>query len=495
MPLISASTGKTPVAPGETAKAAVEAYMASLAPLTEEGAGIASAIFELSTSADPVYSRLVLKTARIQAAADRTTGWLAICRGTLRELAKFMARSLLIRLLRRTSANRDHRAVAGAEAILVGFLADSGGGLVAKDFAGFCETELTGRRIVACGLRLPQVSWRRYLGDRGASVPLEAHFRFVDLAQALRRQILFYRALRSVPALRGSRIDAAFVADFASGHATGSMLYAAAAARLAQYAPDAVVCLPMERHDWEQLLIARLRAAGRQIWAVQNCTFSPNDLNMRVPDNAPRHRRLSPDLLFVIGPHWPAIFADLGVTTPTTALRRHRFSGATYDLKLSKQGRGILYLGSINYAKVSRDLAALSLIRDKIGVWVRLHPTMTEMPLAQSFPRATDLSAHYGYCVYADTTMVFQLRTDQRRLAYLDHPDIPNQDPAGWFDDWPGTTISVSNADEQASRRILLDGFAAMGAGGERPMIDPLGCLASTPKIGQIAVDRSDDDQ
>src|SRR5262249_33823500 len=135
-------------------------------------------------------------------------------------------------------------------------------------------------------------------------------------------------------------------------------------------------------------------------------------------------------------------------------LEQHRFSAQRFMLRLEGGVRRILYLGSINAEKVARDLRALATLRDTVEVEIRLHPSCANLPAAAGVVQQTGFDGTHGACIYADTTMVFQLDTDRSRLVFIDHPGFPNQDPAAFFTSWPGRTV-VWDEDTQAAQALL----------------------------------------
>ncbi len=420
----------------------IEEYYSRISPICrladETGA---SAIFELNTSNNSEVAVAVLEGTALYP-CRRGSGWPAFVLGCLRELLKRIVLYILARVLGR-NRHRDHEHLRTANTVLVGFVAPRGDILVAKDFEGFREAYLFDKRVVTLAQHLPFTPWRRYFGEKNV-VPVEAHIRFLDVFRSLRILARLYAAIRRDVRLKGTLVECVFLEDFCNGHAIGSMLYARTVARLLEdTASDAVVCLPMERHEWEQVLLLEL-IEKRTVIAVQACSFSPDDLNMYVAGPpAPRYRRLVPHRLFVISEQWAEVFRKLGFDCVIEVARRHRFSNTSFHLRLQAGTGRILYLGSINEAKVSRDLEALQMLKNQWKIHIRLHPSLANVPQARFFLKAKDLSEAYDWCFFSDTSMVFQLKCDTRRLVWIDHEHFPNQDPTRWFPDWPGRVLKA----------------------------------------------------
>lgn len=431
----------------DRAREALDSYFTAIAPLSRCAEDIPSAAFELSTSAHPETTQYIFDGRILESTVCPSHGRILL-RFLLREtiklaLFKMLALGWRIRHGRHASETRRW-----ASALMVGFANFRDGRLMLQDYAGFVETEMAIARRVSLALRLPQISVCAFFYGCSAEIqPVYAFMRWSDLIsgwRAIRRQL---RAIRSEPRLAGTRVEALALQDVASGHFMHGWLIARAIKRCAtqDISPAAPVIFPMERHDWELLSMCWLQAAKRRVWAVQNCTFSPNDLNMYAGlAAAPAYRNTLPDRLYVLAGRWSSVFEALGLTVPLRVLQRHRFSSQCFSLDLRAGVSKLLYLGSINRRKVAQDLAILAQFSG-IEVELRLHPSMTDLPEAAGFARAGTLDACYGAAVYADTTMVFQLHTDRSRLLFLDHPAFPNQDPACFFTDWPGKTIDCAD--------------------------------------------------
>jgi hypothetical protein len=434
-------------------RAALERYLASVASLVRaSGDATPCAVFELSTSADPLFAQKVLDGTA--SAPDARTP--ASHRGRLAFIVRESLKFVVLWALgwRWRFGHRDaFRALARAEALLVGYVAVRDGRAVAQDFRGFVDTELRDRRIATIGRRLPQTPVRAYFAACGTDViPVEACLRWRDLLRGLRAGLRLLRAAADLPP--SSPVRAVVAQDVGGGHMMSGWLGAhGTAARIVQHLPhSAPVCLPMERHDWELLLTRAVRARGYSVWAVQNCSFSPFDLNMYAAlRGAPDYRNAQPDRLFLLAPVWENVFRELGLACAMSVLSSHRFSGVSFPLRLAS-GHGLLYLGSINAEKVRRDLRTLAALPEPSRVQLRLHPSLANLPEAAAFGRQKDFDTPYGLCVYADTTMVFQLDADRSRLCFLDHEGFPNQDPAAFFGDWPGSTLQCrGHADDAAT--------------------------------------------
>lgn len=405
--------------------------------------GVPSILFEGSTSAFPHITHAALQGDYGQPPSPSKLS-LIFLRFVARETAKFLlikALALVWRLHHQRQANRNF---ACASVVLAGFHAEKDGALHPKDFAGFLETKLRQHRVVSLALRLPKQSLPRFfrLCDDHV-VPVAAFFRWRDFVSGLRRARSLLRHYEKRRAALGL-IHPLLIASVSRGHFMHSWLTAKAiTVRMEKHAGAAtVLCLPMERHDWEILTLYWQQARGRCVWAVQNCTFAPTDFNMYpCIEAAPSFRKAQPDRLFCISKSWAQVFKSLGFTMPIELLSQHRFSRATYPVLTDADASAVLYLGSINRTKVEFDLKALTGLKKDLNVHFRLHPSMAGKLDLGAFAEDAPLDLPYRYIFYADTSMIFQIEGDAARFIFLDHAEIPNQDPARFFLSWPGRSL------------------------------------------------------
>ncbi len=448
------------VAAIDRTRQALERYCAQVRDLVRASDGaVPSAVYELSTSASPEFAQRVLDDRALEQVKVPSVAT-CVAKLVVRETLKMLVLSATGLLWRMRHGRVAMRSLRESTAVQVGFVAIREGRAVAHDFHGFTETVLRDQRVAVLGRRLPQESMRTYLGYcRPPVVAIEAYLRWSDLWSGLTAAIRLRRRVASLSATRGTVVEQHVNADIVSGHMMSGWMMARAVIRLVtrHTAPETPVCLPMERHDWETLVTQSLSDRNRAVWAVQNCTFSPLDLNMYAAvGGAPRYRSAVPQRLFVVSQSWGTIFAELGMRAPPTILEQHRFSAQRLPLRLAPGVRRILYIGSINAQKVIRDLQALRTLRGSVEVEIRLHPSCANLPAAADFTRQPGLDGTYGACVFADTTMVFQLETDRSRLVFLDHPGFPNQNPAAFFASWPGKTVVWGDQQSAASELARL---------------------------------------
>lgn len=422
-------------------KERIENYFSAIHPvIAASGSATPSGIFELNTSRRPRFAQWIIGGAPQTRSSQAAATW-SLFRASLREFTKWTLISLMARLLyRRRAVHR--RALLHAQHVFIGFVTKRNTRLVAKDFDGFRECLPGNAPKLSIGLRLPFLGMRDYLRGDQDVLPVMAHVSLSDVAAAIARQLKLARAVMSDRTL-DAHIRDTCLQDIQSGHAVASQLIGTTVAKLAKKTPaNARLYFPMERHDWEQLALTALQRV-RHTEAVQNCTFSPLDLNMyRCPTYGPAYRHAQPDRLHAIDSHWARVFRDeLGLDCQIDIAPRNRFTGNRFKLELDGHSPSLLYLASINHDKLKRDLAVLATLADRCSVEVRLHPSLAQLVLPHGIKQSKTLADNYGWCVFADTSMVFQLDCDHSRLLFIEHPDIPTQDPTAWFPDFGARRI------------------------------------------------------
>jgi hypothetical protein len=145
----------------------------------------------------------------------------------------------------------------------------------------------------------------------------------------------------------------------------------------------------------------------------------------------------------------------LGITSAASVLKSNRFSGVSFPIQLSAASPRVLYVGSITRRKVAKDLEVLAEMPAPYEVEARLHPSLIDIPLPGRIRVSKEIEGSYNSVVYADTSMVFQFECDRSKLIFLDHPDMLNQDPAAFLNDWPGRTIRANGGSEGMGRELI----------------------------------------
>ncbi len=409
-----------------------------------------SPFFELNTSRTPKLVQAILCNEIEQATpiglSVKIKFFLILVIGTLRFTFKWIFIAVLVKIFYK---NRllDIKALQGSDVILVGFVAMRNGSLEAKDFDGFSERFDKNAKISTIGLRLPSIPISKYLAGNERVIPLLSYVRFPVIFKCLLKQFV-----SGVNLLKNFDLPLSLqevcAEDWTRGHSCGSYILGDAIEFMVMLSrPTAVIYFPLERHDWEQVAITRIKGS-RRIECVQNCTFSPMDLNMYLNFRcAPGYRGTQPDRLHVINKQWASVFREsLGFSCPIDVMDKHRFSDASMRINLDGLKKRILVISGINKQKLDLDLRALLPIANCYEIEVRIHPSILNYPLPPTFKSASiNLEQRYGWCVYADTSMVFQLVCDRRYLLYIDHEGIPNQNPAQWFDDFGSANIKAAN--------------------------------------------------
>jgi hypothetical protein len=433
-------------------RAVIDAYYSSLSgAIADIPTATPSGVFELNASRHPRFAQELLGGFNhgSEAAAPPVRN---IILGTMRDLAKWLFIWLLGRVFYRRRSQH-LLALGHAKLVFIGFVTSRGGQLVAKDFDGFRESLPMDASSISIGLRLPFLGLRRYLQGDEDVLPVLAYARLADVLKGIVQQVFLARALLTSTSIR-NETRSVCLRDILSGHAVASYVVGQTVAWLSKSTQiSTTIYFPMERHDWEQIALTQLSGV-RRTEAVQNCTFSPADLNMyRCTRHAPSYRQAMPDRLHVIEARWGQVFRDeLGLTCEITTLVKHRFSGTRYPLVLDGVTPRVLYLASINRDKLMLDLEALFPLCNRIKVEVRLHPSLRSYPLPACFARSVGLSGSFGWCVFSDTSMVFQLDCEHEHLLFIEHDCIPSQDPTQWFADFGSQRIAAA-----ALPALLLD--------------------------------------
>lgn len=422
----------------------LDAYLASLQTVIATLPGdTPSGVFELNTSRQPGFCQWVMRHGASPGGVSSIPLG-CILKAALRDLAKWLSITLLARVFYR-QRRRHLNALEQSRRIFAGFVTERNSRLVAKDFDGFRDTLPPEPSALTLGLRLPYLGMRKYLSGDEDVLPVLAHARLTDVLAGLMRQWKLARAMHYAPGV-GAPAKMLCISDMLSGHAVASFVIGKTVSRLARRSSqEATIYLPMERHDWEQIALFLLEGA-RRTEAVQNCTFSPADLNMyHTAAIAPRYRQVMPHELHVLDTAWERVFREaLGFSCKVTPMTQHRFSGTRFSLVLDGQTPRLIYLASINREKLAADLGALSALLDRVAIEVRLHPSLNDYPLPAGFTRSNDLSGPYGGCVFADTSMVFQLNCARENLIFIEHDTLPNQNPTRWFPDFGSRQIPAA---------------------------------------------------
>ena len=402
-----------------------------------------SGLFELNTSRSPHFVQWVIDGCTNKGSA--VSSWVLIDSiFILRDLAKWTCISLLCGFLYKKKKNH-LKLLKTTKIIFVGFVDQRKGKLYAKDYEGFRERIELKNQSLTIGLRLPRLNLFKYMRGGNDVMPVFAFVRFKDLLYGLSKQRKFQQIVQKLENLP-AEMKKMCVRDIHSGHALGSFLLGTTVARLCQNTSrNAKVYFPMERHDWEQVAITKLSGL-RRIEAVQNCTFSSYDLNMyRHTPGLPNFRKTIPDKINVLDSDWKRVFQEkLGFNCKISVMQKHRFSEKAILLNLNGETPRLLYLASINREKLFLDFEALTPLSRKLFIEVRLHPSLNHVALPAGFRKATDISHSYGWCVYADTSMVFQLKCKREYLLFIQHESFPNQDPTRWFSGFGSRQISAS---------------------------------------------------
>jgi len=402
-----------------------------------------SGLFELNTSLNPYFVKWVLDGSPHKGLATSPDHiydliWL------LRDLAKWSLIILLVAIFYKKK-KKHLKILKKSKKVFVGFVNLHHGQLNAKDYEGFRQSIGSKALSITIGLRLPNINLVQYIRGSKDVIPVLAFVRFRDLFAGLAKQRIFHEKVfksKNVPA----EMKTLCARDIKSGHALGSFLIGETVARLCRSTSrNAKVYFPMERHNWEQLAITRLSGI-RRTEAVQNCTFSAVDLNMYChTPGLPNFRKTVPDKLHVLDSNWKFVFMrKLKFKCEISIMKKHRFSKKNILLNLNGQTPRILYLASINQEKLFLDLNTLSNLRGQIIIEVRLHPSLMNVALPIGFTKANSISGAYGWCVYADTTMVFQLKCKREYLLFIRHESFPNQDPTRWISGFGSRQVSAS---------------------------------------------------
>ena len=427
------------------AKDVISEYYRTLLPLVETSRGLTpTGIFELNTSRTPEFVARVLRRKAFDFHPRRSAAMLVLFAAILTQLFKWTAIILASRFFYRN--RKEHlQLLASAEAIFVGFVTSRQKALIAKDFDGFRETLPVGsNQCITIGLRLPSVGFKQYLKGGERVIPVMSFITMRMVFASILGQLRLYRSIKSNTRLSQTHVEVQFFADVVSGHSIASFIVANAAARLLnRCSHSAKFYFPMERHDWELLTMTHIRNKAN-ICAVQACTFSPMDLNMyHCTGGAPLYRQAIPNVLYFVDSEWRAVFSEhLNFKCRMEKLLKTRFSDHVFPLNLDTHSKNILYLASINHVKLNLDLEALILLTEKFSVHIRLHPSLRQEGLDSRFKIADDLSASYAWCIFADTSMVFQLECDKSRLLFIDHAAIPAQDPTLWHPEFGSRRVT-----------------------------------------------------
>ena len=407
-----------------------------------------SPLFELNTSRAPKLTQAIIChefNENISCViSPKIKYFLLLMMGSIRVAIKWFVIILLAKVIYRKRNNHIER-IKKSNAILVGFVALREGVLNAKDFDGFMDNFPEKELISIIGLRLPSVSMTKYLAGNHEVIPLLGHIQISAVLKSLLMQVLNgVKILKSFNIPQSAREICS--EDWLSGHSCASYIYGDAIKRIVMNSQaTAVTYFPFERHDWEQVALTGLKGF-RKVECVQNCTFSPLDLNMYANfQDAPAYRKTQPDRIHAINSSWASIFREsLGFLCPIEIMHKHRFSDASFQINLDGSKKRMLVISGINKEKLDLDLKALLPIATRINVDVRIHPSITNFPLNAIFNIAPRNSFEdYGCCVFGDTSMVFQLICDHKYLIYIDHDSIPNQNPTQWFSDFGSENIKA----------------------------------------------------
>ncbi|MEN9902234.1 MAG: hypothetical protein RL651_898 [Pseudomonadota bacterium] len=410
-----------------------------------------SALFEVNTSRIPSFSNWIV-TGRFDAAILSGSLCYLMFRSCIRDLAKWGVIWILGQFL--YSRRSQHlRELPCAERIFVGFVTLRANQLTSKDYDGFRESLSGGLAELSFGLRLPFVGLKRYLEGDANVLPVLAYVRFNDVVSGIRRQLKLARVLASSPGVSPA-ILATFRQDVATGHPVASYVIGKTVGALCRKtAPQTTLYFPMERHDWEQIALANVSGI-RRVEAVQNCTFSPLDLNMYLIEKlSPAYRQAMPDCLHVLDDSWGDVFQnELGFSCEIRQLEKHRFSNECFKLQLDGRTPRLLYIGSINPVKLQLDLEALASLRNHVTVEVRLHPSLSNYTLPAGFARSIELNGRFGWCVFADTSLVFQIDCARDYMIFIEHDSIPTQDPTAWFPNFGSSRMVASDVASLCAR-------------------------------------------
>lgn len=332
----------------------------------------------------------------------------------------------------------------------------------AKDFRGFVsEKQSRVETNLNLVLKLPSVKWKDYIAGDDRSLPIFAYIKFNQVIKTVFNQIQLLKSLMAQFEV-GHPILIQHATDLKNGHTIASVLISLSISNiLHNHTKSLVITLPFERHDWEQLIIHNLKSRFR-IEAVQACTFSPNDLNMYVVDTrlpCLHYRTVSPHQIYSINKKWSVIISKrLGANTSISVLRKNRFSGINYAIQFSKASRVVLYISGINPRKTELDINVLLSCRDNIIVQARVHPSIKNYLVNSSRVKyCADISDTYLACVYADTSMVFQLVCDRSRLVYISHTVIQDQNPTDWFSNYGTMKIKYSLLSQHIETLVSTD--------------------------------------
>lgn len=414
----------------------VEDYFCSLEPLIKAcGDSIPSGIFELNTSRSPGFSRMVLMGGHLENTNLHYYSWLKFIPTAARQILKWLAIILLSKFYYR-NRKRHEKELRETDAVFVGFGRKQNNKLVPKDFVGLVDSkQFKTSKTSFVSLRLTNVSFRDYFSLDPNTIPILGYVKLSTIFSALIQQKKLIDASRVCNQFSNTVIHETILSDFESGHAVSSYVIGHTIASLlnATLADSCEVHFPFERHDWEQLSMYSLRKELIICW-VQSCTFSPQDLNMYQSNSGPAYRKAIADKIYVLSDKWKSVIQkNLLIDTNFHVLESNRFSGTTIRLTFNDKSNCVAYIASINRKKVEKDLEVLSNLGNSYSVDVRLHPSLKDIELPPNVKLNHELDGEYKLCVFADTSMVFQLDNDPKRLVFIVHDSIPNQNPTKWF--------------------------------------------------------------
>jgi hypothetical protein len=412
-------------------KEAIEHYFHKLAYITKSYPDIASSIFELNSSAYGHYVRKILKPNPQHISPSLRYLLKCFFLGSMRLWGRAVClwwMKYYIRGARMSTKDKQHSR--NAIAIFIGHVAHVNDQFIAKDFTGFIDPYLIQQNTVILGQRLPHIQWRDYLTSTDF-IPVEVHSSLIDVLKVWVAHTQFFISLLMSKA--ETFIIHEYARDFSTGRGPNSTLYARVATTLilSSTQNDPRVYIPLERHDWECLILHRVKQQRQDIHValVQNCTFSLNDYNMYVLANTPAYRSTMPDCCYVIDEYWQSRLMEMGLATDFKTMYSHRFSNIAESVVFNFAVKKTLYLGSINPEKVRADFQTLLQLPAYWLVDVRLHPSLSMILVPERFRRISNIADEYSWCIHTDTSMVVFLRSDTDRFIYIDHPYILNQNP------------------------------------------------------------------
>lgn len=426
----------------------LEDYFKKLGPITQIGNGaIPNGIFELNTSRSSVYCKSVLDGSAFDKSGVAPPNTPRLYYQLSKQALKWLFLIVLAKLEYREKS-RHRELLNDCQRAFVGFAVERDSQLVAKDFDGVRET-LPEKNAAALSLALkhPTVDFIRYLRADEYILPVIAYVKMKHVLAAFSGQLALLRAIQKTAAVRSSRVEQQCSEDICSGHAISSHILGVAIGELlANTRALEEVYFPTERHDWEQIAL-HIIAHKKISYCIQNCTFSPYDLNMYVVGNfAPEYRKAQPSKLSVISHQWKNVFqTQLRYRCPLDQLKQDRITGRPIPVAFNPNVCRILYLSSINKGKLLLDLEALKPLALEMEIEVRVHPSISAGPLEQGFKLSNTIEGEFSWCVFADTSMVFQLQYPHEQLVFISHDTLLTQDPTEWFTDFGSRSVHQRN--------------------------------------------------